>query len=140
MANEAVLIFETERPIPFTVENTLGIEKGAVLKLIDPMTVSGSAIAGGLINQQVAGIASAEKIASDGITKIGVYRKGIFKMALSGAALIGAPLKLADVNFVIAADNIANASGARIIGTALETGTNNETILVDLNIGAGGSP
>ena len=38
MANEAQLYFETAQAIPFTVADGTGIEKGALLKLEDPMT------------------------------------------------------------------------------------------------------
>ena len=80
MALEATLIFETEPPIPFTVTDGAGIEKGTILKITDPMT---AVIAAGDADA-IAGIASEEKIASDGRTKIGVYRRGIFK-AFCGA-------------------------------------------------------
>ena len=40
MANEATLIVETELPINFTVANATGIEKGALLKITDPMTAA----------------------------------------------------------------------------------------------------
>lgn len=58
MAHEAILKFETELPIPFTVANGTGIEKGAVLKLTDPMT----AIITSGDEDQIAGIAAEEKI------------------------------------------------------------------------------
>lgn len=76
MANEATLIFETHLPIPMTCANGAGIEKGAALKLSDPITV---ALAD--TDQDLAGgIAATEKIANDGKIKIGVYRGGIFKV------------------------------------------------------------
>ena len=40
MALECTLIIETAPPIPFTVADGTGIEKGAVLKLTDPMTAA----------------------------------------------------------------------------------------------------
>ena len=76
MAYEAILIYETELPIPFNVTNATGIEKGAILKLTDGMT----AIINSGDENQFAGIAAEEKIASDGKTKLGVYRRGIFKV------------------------------------------------------------
>lgn len=135
MANEAVLIFETELPIPFTVADASGIEKGAILKLVDPMTASGSALA----DAPIAGIAATEKIAGDGNIKLGVFRKGIFRVSLSGSVTIGNPL-VADVtqNYVRSLQT-ANLSGARIIGHALETGTTNETILAQIDVGSGGA-
>ena len=38
MANEAVLMFEYSLPVPMTVANATGIEKGAPLTLTDPFT------------------------------------------------------------------------------------------------------
>lgn len=130
MAFEATLIYETELPIPFTVANGTAITKGTLLKITDPMTAAAQSAASDVI----AGIAAADKIASDGVTKLGVYRAGIFKMYLSGAANVGEPL---------ASDAVANycklapaaTSGARFLGTTLETGGAGETILVDFKIG-----
>lgn len=135
MANEATLIVELESPINFTIANLGGISKGALLKLVDPMTASGA----GMANANIAGIAATEKISNDGTTKLGIYRRGIFKMSLSGAANVGDSLKAdASLNYVRVAGLATDSSGARIIGHALETGANNETILVAVNIGAGG--
>src|SRR3990167_3159913 len=132
MANEAVLIFETSVPIPMTVPNINGIEKGTVLALLDPFTISGSVS----LRSTVAGIAAAEKIASDGITKIPVYREGIFKMFLSGSCTAGDPVSIVNgsPNFVRSSisDADINLSGSRILGIALETGATGESILVEL--------
>ena len=135
MANEAVLIYETEIPIPFTVANATGIEKGTLLKMTDPMTAITIAAA----KDVVAGIAAEEKIASDGKTKLAVYRKGIFKVLLSGSCTVGDPLFVSGTlnNFVIGnGSGTGTLSGSKIIGYALETGATNETILMELNIHA----
>jgi len=131
MTNEAVLKVETGLPINFTVSNTTGIEKGAILKMTDPMT---AALADGA-NNIVAGIAASEKIASDGVTKLGVYRNGIFLMTLSGTCTVGDALAVQShsENYVYAA-NASNLSGSSVIGIALETGATAEQILVELNI------
>ena len=132
MANEAILIVEQDFPVNFTVTNATGIEKGALLKMTDPNT----AIAGSASNDPVAGISYGEKIASDGVTKLAVYRKGIFKMTLSGSATVGDALVIEGVsntNYVKKCPNHTSLSGANIVGTALETGTTGETILVELN-------
>ena len=135
MANEATLIFETALPIPFTVANETGIEKGTLLKMTDPMT----AIAVAAAKDVVAGIAAEEKIASDGKTKLGVYRRGIFKVSLSGACTVGDPLVTSSTLNNIVTTNLSGTdslSGAKIIGYALETGATGETILMELNIHA----
>jgi len=133
MANEATLMIETELPIPFTVADATGIEKGAVLKMTDPMT----AIINSAINDIPAGIGAEEKIASDGRTKHAVYRGGIFKSLISGAVTVGDSLAIsATVNALYKAD--ASTQPNWIIGTALETGANAETILWELHPGRGG--
>jgi len=133
MADEAVLVYELEPPIPFTVTDANGIEKGAICSLEDPITASGTTADGSL----VAGIAASEKIASDGKTKLGIYRKGIFKVTLSGTCTAGDILET-DVSPNHVAQYDAAVSGTRMIGTALESG-NSGTILMELNIGPGGN-
>lgn len=129
MVNEATLIIQTMPAIGMTCSNSTGIEKGALLKLSDPFTV---ALSTGQ-NDQVGGIAMGEKIANDGKTKIPVARAGIFKVTLSGACTVGDAvcLQLGNYNQVYAPASFA--SGAVILGTALETGATGETILVELN-------
>jgi hypothetical protein len=136
MANEATLIFELEPPVPFTVADGTGIEKGTLLKLTDPMT---AIIATGAADM-IAGIAAEEKIANDGKTKISVYLRGIFKMLADGTVAIGAGV-IADgtnPNEYITATAAADASA--VFGTALEAVTDGQTGLVLLNVGIGGSP
>jgi len=74
MANEATLFWEVELPIPFTVADGAGIEKGTLLKITTDMTAAAADGAG----DALAGIAAEEKISGDGKVKLGVYRRGIF--------------------------------------------------------------
>lgn len=137
MANEAVLLVETDHPINFTVANGTGIEKGTLLKLTDPRTAIISTATG----DKIAGIAASEKILSNGQTQLGVFRRGQFRMIISGSVLIGQALQATDTtqhpNHVGGAP--LTASGSSVIGTALEAGTTGQTIRVDLNVGTGGS-
>ena len=130
MANEAVLIYELQSPIPFTVANGTGIEKGAVLKLTDPMTASAPTTSG----SQIAGIAASEKIASDGKVKLGVYRQGIFKVSLSGSCNAGDPAIIDGIspNYFRTYDNLLELSGSAIAGIFFESGTDGETVLMEL--------
>ena len=130
MAQEATLIFEMEPPIPFTVADGTGIEKGTILKLTDPMTCALSNGDG----DAVAGIAAEEKIAGDGRTHIGVYRHGIFKvLAGTGTIIVGESL---DTHAATGATNeVADApvtTGARM-GYALETPSDTDTFLMELS-------
>jgi hypothetical protein len=126
MANEAVLIYETEIPIPFTCADNAGIEKGTVLKLADPATVSACSAD----NDIFIGIAAEEKIANDGKTKIAVYTKGIFKMTVSSTgSTVGLHQVIKGANTIGDYTTLDDEKGY-VIGKALETGTNGETILV----------
>lgn len=130
MANEHVLIFETEPPIPFTVANGTGIERGTLVRNTDPMT----AIAVSSTKQAVAGVTSQEKIASDGITKVGVYFRGIFRAIGSGTITVGDGLVTDHTgNKIVSASALTSLSGRVILGTALETSTDGESLLYHLN-------
>ena len=62
MANEAILMIETELPISFKVADGAAIPKGSFVKLTESMTaiiVSGQ-------NDKLAGITAEEKIINDG--------------------------------------------------------------------------
>ena len=129
MANEAVLVFEMQAPIPMTCANATGIEKGTVLKLSDPFTVAASSAD----NDIFAGIAAEEKIASDGRTKIAVYQPGggnIFKMVCSStASTVGLHQVIKGANTIGDYTTLDDEKGY-VIGQALETGASTETILV----------
>lgn len=138
MANEAI---KREGPYlkrDFTVADGTGIEKGAFLAMTDPRT----AIAFSALRQVAAGIAEVEKVASDGSTRLSVARTGVYDVVASGAVGIGSPLMVAwdatSGNRVMVANGIA-ASGAVVIGHALETASDAEVFQMELNIGAGGS-
>lgn len=132
MANEAVLIFETELPIPFTVADGTGIEKGTLLKMTEPMT----AIINSGAEDLVAGIAAEEKIASDGRTKLAVYRGGIFKVVTAAAVTCGDVLSWSATANKVQASTKTSVN-SKTAGIALETsGGDNETILMELRIGA----
>ena len=129
MASECTLIYELQPPIPFTCADNTGIEKGAILKMTDPMTC---ALADG-DGDIVAGIAAEEKIANDGKTKIAVYRRGIFK-GLAGTAItgIGQPI---DTHASTGATNeiaLCAAGHDTQLGHSLETVGDGETFLFEL--------
>lgn len=129
MANETTLVWETQLPIPMTCADGTGIEKGAILKMGDLMTV---ALADG-DGDVVAGIAAEEKIASDGKVKIGVYRGGIFKgFAGTGGVTVGLAI---DTDASTSDSNeLANApvTTGNFVGIAFETATSAESFLFEL--------
>lgn len=133
MANEAVLVFEYDRPIPFIVADGNAITKGSICKMTDPMT---AAITAGAADT-FAGIIAGDKIASDGVTTMALYREGIFRMYASGSITVGDPVVTDTmVNYVKSARGLSNAtvlSGSRVLGISLETATTGEQFLVDVH-------
>ena len=130
MTQECTLIVEMSPPIMFTCADGTGIEKGAILKITDPMT---AALADG-DGDAVAGIAAAEKIANNGQTKIPVYVDGIFKgTAGATGATVGKGIMTyngtGDDNDIV----VMSAAEDDCLGYALETAANNETFLFRLS-------
>jgi len=128
MANEATLMVETHLPIQFTVADGTGIEKGAILKMTDPMTAALSDGDGDVI----AGIAAEEKIANDGNTSLAVYRGGIFKVLAGAAITVGHALDTHSATG--AANEVAPApvNGENVLGISLETASDGHTLLMEL--------
>lgn len=135
MTNEAVLKIETHLPINFTCSTHVTIEKGAVVKITNPMTAVLSAGDGDL----VAGIVQSEKLAAEtSQDSVAVYRGGIFLMTVSGSVSAGQTL---------ATDS--STTGSNILAIAAATDVDTETfgtamqdhagaasqILVELNPG-----
>lgn len=134
MANEAKLIYELELPVPFTVADGAGLEKGAILKLTDNMTVVINAGAGDL----VAGIAASEKIANDGRVTLGVYLRGIFIGRAGGTITAGDVIQTetgGTNEFLTGAATSENAKGC---GIALQDATDGQDFKFLLNVGIGG--
>lgn len=118
MANEAVLVLETQPAISFLCANGTGIEQGAICKLANPMTAS---ISDGDADY-VAGIVKTEKIANDGKTKVSLYREGIFKIYVSGSVTAGQAVMTSSstngANICVA--STASAVGSKTLGIALD--------------------
>ena len=126
MVNEHVLIFETQPPIPFTVSESVGIEKGSMMTLSDPFTVAAT---GANADAICGGILAREKIAGDGEVRAGTYRGGIFRGLAGENINVGDPLTSHSVaNELIVAD----VNDENIWGIALETATDTDTFLYEL--------
>ena len=133
MTYEAILVNKFEDAVDFTVSDTWGVEKGTVMALTDPRTVSGV----NLSPSPIAGIAAREKIAGDGRTRIPVIQRGIFEMYSSGTINVGDNIIIApDVATYpnhVAANNAVN-SGAAAIGYALEACATNTRELFHVKV------
>lgn len=117
--------------------DTVGLEKGAFVKLLDARKISGA----GLLHFPCAGIVAREKVANDGVTQVAVYRKGIFDVIASGAITVGTPVQMAGAaatngdNYVVSGAAVTTLlSGAVIIGTALETAADEEVFQISLDL------
>ena len=128
MANETVLVLETETPISMTCALATGIEKGAILKMTSPMT---AVLADG-DGDIVAGICAKEHIANTGTT-VSVYRGGIFRV-LAGAAGITVGLAIDTHASTGATNEVAPspAGAGHQLGVALETKGDASTFLMEL--------
>lgn len=133
MANEAVIIELLGNggdPVRYTVADGTGIEKGTIMKFdSDPRTVAACSANGDLI----AGIAAAEKVASDGSTTLALYTNGIFDImctASSGSAVLGGPVKITGANTIAPADDDTIDKAREVVGYSLETGTASEVVAV----------
>lgn len=130
MALECTLMVETELPISMTVADGATIEKGTILTLSDPNTAAACTTDTAI----VAGIAAEEKIANDGKTTLAVYKRGIFKGTIgAGGCTVGDALitdcSTGDPNEMATAD----VNSENILGRSLETGTDLQTVLFELN-------
>ncbi len=130
MANEAVIIELLGNggdPVRYTVVDSVAIEKGTILAMSDVRAAIPSTAAGGS-GSAFAGIAAAEKVASDGSTTLAAYTYGIFDLAASTAITVGQYLSLAGINYV------KNATAAEalfnLVGVSMETGSIGEVIAV----------
>lgn len=138
MANEAVKVYPNSSSgdviQDFTCADGTGIEKGTLLKLTDPRT----AIISTATADALCGIAAREKIANDGRTRIAVHRQGDFELRASGSITVGSRVcSYADANYpnvVGTANGVAAASGSAILGYALETASDGETINIRVNL------
>lgn len=131
MANEATRVYDLGEAIPFKVADGTAIPKGTLLKMSDPLTAAKS----GSGNDIIAGIAASEKEANDGKTKLGVYSRGIFKMTADGSITVGDMLESnagTTENTVVTVSESAG-SKSNVVGRALESAEDGDTLLVELN-------
>ena len=113
----------------FTVADGTQISKGILLALSDPRT----AAAAGALETTFAGVAAMEKVANDGSTSISAWTDGIFEAVASLAIGVGQPILGAERSSVGPASTLV-ASGAGVLGYALEEAAAGETINVRLRL------
>lgn len=115
----------------FTCADGVKITKGTVLKLSEPRTAGASVTE----FDYIAGIASMDKVADDGETSISAWTDGIFDMYASGSITAGTNVMSAGYNHVKAVGaTTLSASGAVVIGYALEDASDDEVINVRVRL------
>lgn len=114
--------------IRYTVADTQAISKNDLLSLGTIRKASGAA----LIDVPFAGVAAADKEASDGSTTISAHTRGIFDCLCSGAVPVGAPVKLSGANTVAVMLAADIPPTNKKMGRALETGADAEVIAIEI--------
>lgn len=137
MANEWVkveLMGENRdgEPRRYTIADGDSVSKGQLLELLDPRTASASLYR--VVPTAYAGIAAEEHKAGEGVTSIAVWTNGVFEATASLAIVVGAPITGTSANMVTSSSALIVASGANILGYALEAATDAEVINVRLRL------
>ena len=138
MADEAVkitLLGNAGDPVEFTVAAGTAIPKGTLMILdSSPQTAVASSGAGEIF----AGIASVEKTATDGVTKLALWTHGLFDLTCGAAEamILGAPVATGAVaNEVDVATDDTVEGSAFVVGVAQETVAGNGTGAVLVKVG-----
>ena len=115
----------------FTVASGVKIAKGTVLKLTNNRTAIASTGTGDVF----AGIAGADKSATDLTTSISAWENGIYEFTASGAVTVGEWVKTAAPgNYVMAAtDADMTSSKALLVGIPQKTQTDGNRVQVRVN-------
>jgi len=107
------------------------ISKGTVLKLTSPRTASASSSAGDLF----AGIAAADKSATDYSTSVSAWEDGVFELYSSGTVTAGDKVVTGNTAGYLrtAAVGEYTSDSNKIVGYALKSGTEGTKIQVRVN-------
>lgn len=126
MADEAVLLVETDVPVNFT--SSTAIEKGAVCKMTSAMTAATS----DGDTDVCAGIAQSEVTTND--ESVAIYQGGIFRCVAGVAGVTVGSAVITDSS-TSSANRLVNAdvNSENIVGTALSTATSGNTFVLHLN-------
>jgi len=116
-------------PRRYTVASGTAIAKGTLLAMTDGRT----AIAHSSADQAIAGVAAMDKSATDYSTSISAWTDGIFEAVASGAIPVGYPLA-SGIAANVVKQRTLGTSGALVLGYAMETSAEGETINVRLKL------
>ena len=115
-------------PRRYTCASGVAISKGDLLLLSDPRTVASHSTG---VGGYMGGVAAMDKSATDLSTSISAWTTGVFEVTASGTITTGHPVKASTGENIVeaAAESIM---GSAILGYALETSSDGETINVRL--------
>ena len=119
-------------PVEYTVDPTVAVPKGTLMKISASTQTALAATADG---DFFAGIAAVEVKPNVGTVKLALITHCVAQMtAGTGATTFGVPQKISALNAVIDADDSTVAKAAEIVGLSLDTVTdgNRGAVLVNL--------
>lgn len=110
------LLGSNGNPIEMTCAESTSIDKGTLLQLTNPRTASAASAA----NQDFGGVASMDKLAGDGSTKISVYTYGIFEFTAGEAISTGANVRIHSTGKVGTTTTLKQAFGRALTNASID--------------------
>ena len=119
-------------PVEYTVDETIAVPKGTLMKIsASPQTAAAADADGDFF----AGIAAVEVKADEGTTKLALITHCIAEMtAGTGATTFGQPQKISAANAVVDADDDTIENSNEVVGISLETVADGERGAVLVNL------
>lgn len=120
VARLVTLLGNAGDPITYTVDETIAVPKGTIMKIsASPQTAAAATTDG----EFVCGIASVEVVANVGTTTLAVWTHGVFELdTKAGEAMtLGKGIKIDGANTVAVADSDTIETAGECFGRALET-------------------
>ena len=130
MANEHVLIIETELPITFTKATGLAVEQGQIMELANDMNAIVATV-----QDFVGGVVHTEVTATEAKASVSIYRGGIFRATASTAITVGQTLAMTGSGNKLK-PSVAADTGGKTVGIALQQASgDNQEFLYELKPG-----
>lgn len=124
----------TGNPRRYTCASGTGITKNKMLTLSDPRTAAEVSDTPSTSGYVFAGISAMEKDSTDSSTSISAYTSGIFEIRASGAITVGKLVYNAGAGEVASVSDTNMVASGVVVGRALETASDQETINVAVGL------
>ncbi len=106
-------------PVEYTVDKTIAVPKGTLMKISASPQTAAAATADG---DKFAGIAAVEVKADTGVTKLALITHCVAEITAGvGATTFGQPQQISAANAVIDADDDGVANAGEVVALSLET-------------------